>query len=601
MAFLKPDKTYNANGITVNEYLLTTHNPNNIAMPADQLPKKPLGITIHNTDWITIASGTTPAEQYTRATVNGNMNDVRVHFYVDNVSAWQNLPLTLCGWHAADGKGNGNMATIAIECIMSSNGGAASEKSEDNCAKLAAYLLNLYGLTVEDNLFTHTHWLNVKDGYVGDIDYLNTARNPYKWCPLYILPHWQTFKAKVKTYLSQLSGKKDTSSTATTTTTQSNLYRVRKSWTDAKSQIGAFGSLDNAKKACKEGYTVFDGSGKAVYTASSKSTATSTSTQPATGEQGIFTYLKSKGFNDFACAGIMGNLYAESALSSTNLENTYNSSLGMTDEQYTKAVDSGQHDFVNDSAGYGLAQWTYYTRKQNLLNLAKQQNKSIGDMNMQLDYLVEELKSDFNSVYNKLLKATSVKEASDIFMTGFENPANQSDSMKSLRASYGQKYYDKYKGISEQKTETNKPVNTQKEKIDIAYCVRLNSWLPPVTNCNDENEDGYAGIEGSGARAFAAKVSKGTLSYRVHIVGGGWLSWISAYDLNDFYNGYAGIISYNIDAIQAKLENVSGYNVEYRVSSVGHNEYYDWVQGTNDYAGVFGESVDKVQMRIIEV
>ena len=170
MAFLKPDKTYNANGITVNEYLLTTHNPNNIAMPANQLPKKPLGITIHNTDWITIASGTTPAEQYTRATVNGNMNDVRVHFYVDNVSAWQNLPLTLCGWHAADGKGNGNMATIAIECIMSSNGGTASEKSEDNCAKLTAYLLNLYGLTVEDNLFTHTHWLNVKDGYAGDID-----------------------------------------------------------------------------------------------------------------------------------------------------------------------------------------------------------------------------------------------------------------------------------------------------------------------------------------------------------------------------------------------------------------------------------------------
>lgn len=43
------------------------------------------------------------------------------------------------------------------------------------------------------------------------------------------------------------------------------LYRVRKSWSDAKSQIGAFSSLENAKKACKLGYAVFDSSSKQVY------------------------------------------------------------------------------------------------------------------------------------------------------------------------------------------------------------------------------------------------------------------------------------------------------------------------------------------------
>lgn len=44
------------------------------------------------------------------------------------------------------------------------------------------------------------------------------------------------------------------------------LYRVRKSWSNASSQIGAYSSLDNAKKACKSSYSVFDSSGKAVYT-----------------------------------------------------------------------------------------------------------------------------------------------------------------------------------------------------------------------------------------------------------------------------------------------------------------------------------------------
>lgn len=233
MAILKPDKTTTLGGVTINEYLLTKHNPNNIDMPSVSMEGKIIGVTIHNTLWITTAAGTTPAEQYTRATVNGNMNDVRVHYYVDNVCAWQNLPLSLSGWHAADGDGNGNRRTIAIECIMSSAYSDKDKKSEDNCAKLAAALLKKYKLGI-NALYTHNHW------YSG------------KYCPAYILPHWDKFKAKVQSYLNSGSSAKQ-------------LYRVRKSWSDAKSQIGAYSSLENAKKACKAGYFVFDLNGKAVY------------------------------------------------------------------------------------------------------------------------------------------------------------------------------------------------------------------------------------------------------------------------------------------------------------------------------------------------
>ena len=257
MAILKPDTTTTMNGVTVNEYLLTKHNPNRIAMPSASMEGKIIGVTVHNTDWISVASGTTPAEQYTRATVNGNMKDVRVHYYVDNTCAWQNLPHSLSGWHAADGSGNGNRRTIAIECIMSSAYNVTDKKSEDNCARLAVALLKKYNLDI-NHLFTHTHWLNVRDGKSGTVDYLNTAKNPYKTCPLYILPHWFAFKAKVQSYM-----KSGTSVSKNPTTKL--LYRVRKSWSDAKSQIGAFSSLDNAKKACKPGYYVFDANGNVVY------------------------------------------------------------------------------------------------------------------------------------------------------------------------------------------------------------------------------------------------------------------------------------------------------------------------------------------------
>ena len=223
MAFLNPDKTEILNGVTVKEYLLTKHNPNRIDMPTVNLPEKPLGVTIHNTDWITTAQGTNPSEQYSRATVNGNMNDVRVHYYVDNICAWQNLPLTLSGWHAADGGGNGNRKTIAIECIMSNAYNDRDKKSEDNCARLAAYLLHKYGLTI-DNLFTHTHWLNVRDGIKGNNDYLNTRKHPYKWCPLYILPHWAAFKAKVQDYLNNLNKVEPVSLYTKTLTTGTPIY-----------------------------------------------------------------------------------------------------------------------------------------------------------------------------------------------------------------------------------------------------------------------------------------------------------------------------------------------------------------------------------------
>ena len=241
MAILKPDKTTTLGGVTVNEYLLTNHNPNNIDMPSASMDGKIIGITVHNTDWISVASGTTPAEQYTRATVNGNMNDVRVHYYVDNTCAWQNLPLTLSGWHAADGSGNGNRRTIAIECIMSSAYNDKDKKSEDNCARLAAALLKKYKLGI-NALYTHNHW------YSG------------KYCPAYILPHWDKFKAKVLSYM-------NSGSSAPAKPSAKQLYRVRKTWSDAKSQIGAFSSQENAKKACKAGYAVFDSNGKQVYPA----------------------------------------------------------------------------------------------------------------------------------------------------------------------------------------------------------------------------------------------------------------------------------------------------------------------------------------------
>lgn len=70
-------------------------------------------------------------------------------------------------------------------------------------------------------------------------------------------------------------------------------------------------------------------------------------------EKTIWDFLYGKLGNAYGAAGLMGNLYAESGLRPNNLQNTFERSLGMTDAEYTAAVDSGVYtNFVRDSAGY---------------------------------------------------------------------------------------------------------------------------------------------------------------------------------------------------------------------------------------------------------
>lgn len=182
-------------------------------------------------------------------------------------------------------------------------------------------------------------------------------------------------------------------------------------------------------------------------------------------EKQIWDFLKAEGFNDFGAAGLMGNLLAESGLRPNNMEDQYQSKLGYNDDSYTRAVDNGTYtNFVTDAVGYGLAQWTYWTRKQSLLNFARQNNKSIGDLEMQLCFLIKELKELYtNSVYNVLRKATSVLEASNAVLLNFERPANMSTSVQATRARYGQTYYDRYaSGASSNKSEVKGMIEFKK-------------------------------------------------------------------------------------------------------------------------------------------
>lgn len=141
----------------------------------------------------------------------------------------------------------------------------------------------------------------------------------------------------------------------------------------------------------------------------------------------------------------MGNLFAESGLIPTNLQNSYESKLGMNDASYTAAVDNGSYtNFTHDSAGYGLAQWTYWSRKQGLFQLCKSRGKSIGDLNTQLDFLYQELTTSYSQLLKILKTTSSVEEASNLVVTQFERPVDQSFDALKQRALYSQHYFNTY-------------------------------------------------------------------------------------------------------------------------------------------------------------
>lgn len=154
--------------------------------------------------------------------------------------------------------------------------------------------------------------------------------------------------------------------------------------------------------------------------------------------------------NPYGVAGVLGNLYAESGLISNNLQNSYSKKLGMSDEVYTKAVDDGKYkDFATDGAGYGIAQWTYASRKQNLLAYARVRGESVGDLFMQVGYLSLEL-MNYSYVLSELRSAMSVQSASDTFLYYYEKPASISNSLSSTstrRAEYSTEFYNQFGGI----------------------------------------------------------------------------------------------------------------------------------------------------------
>ena len=159
---------------------------------------------------------------------------------------------------------------------------------------------------------------------------------------------------------------------------------------------------------------------------------------------------------------------------------------------------------------------------------------------------------------------------------------------------------------ADEKETPAEPTVNLSEVIHFKYRVKTkeDGWLDEVVNLSD-----YAGIPGHAIIGIAIGVDVGELWYQVHTADGIWHEPVTGYDINDYWNGYAGDDKNAIDAVCVYYITPAEYvkkfgtyqKAQYRVSPVDEN-YFDW-QFDNDtennqdgYAGTFGKAIDRFQI-----
>lgn len=207
-------------------------------------------IVIHNTDNYSKGAN---AKAHAKAQHDGNFSGMSAHCYVDDGNTYYDaMPANRGAWHVGVNYGGElfgtctNRNSYGIEgCVQS---GYNYDKMFNNMVEVTKIKMKELGIDA-DHVVQH---------------YDVCAKN----CPSAIRAKsdWTRFKKAIGAASTETPAADGNGGTV------EKYYRVRLSWANSASQTGAYKSLENAKKNCGVGYTVYDWNGKAVY--SNKTTGT---------------------------------------------------------------------------------------------------------------------------------------------------------------------------------------------------------------------------------------------------------------------------------------------------------------------------------------
>ena len=146
----------------------------------------------------------------------------------------------------------------------------------------------------------------------------------------------------------------------------------------------------------------------------------------------IYNKLSNAGYSDVAIAAILGNLNRESSLNPRILQG------GGEYEDYPSEY------IYNDNVGYGIAQWSFHSRSQGLVDFAASNNKHSGDLELQVDYIIHECSTSYTGVSptsDFATKETDVLKATWKFHHDYESSADSEEAIRNNRGKDAQGFY----------------------------------------------------------------------------------------------------------------------------------------------------------------
>lgn len=179
--------------------------------------------------------------------------------------------------------------------------------------------------------------------------------------------------------------------------------------------------------------------------------------QGATAGEKIYRYLYNVYQNHYGVSALMGYLHDKSGLDPKSVDDNLKRKLKLagkpycTDATYSEAVDDeiiSKQDFIHPYAGkefgYGLAQWEDAKIKAAFYDYMQSRKVSISNLEVQLEFFLKQMREDNKSVHDGLIRAKSVRTASDLVLLKMDKPVKATDKMKMDRARVCEGFYQLY-------------------------------------------------------------------------------------------------------------------------------------------------------------
>lgn len=144
--------------------------------------------------------------------------------------------------------------------------------------------------------------------------------------------------------------------------------------------------------------------------------------------------IKGMGLGEVQAAGAMGNIMHESFFSPTNANDQYNNGQygDIQDTDYNFEADT------NNEVAYGLIQWKFFSRRDDLEYVAGNMGLNVGDINAQFACIRYESETSYSNAWSNLRLSGSVASATQIFKDQYEQC---SDNTLAERTNYANTIY----------------------------------------------------------------------------------------------------------------------------------------------------------------